>query len=285
MKIISTTAVASLTSTVQNTRTGVRRVNKLGSTSLIPLPLNSVSFQRVIRIYGTATVALSTASGTSSLSAPYVPPVAQVITLTLPAWTPPSVAGTWTAVLSGSSLPTASLTLEVKAGELAGAYAGRLRDALTKKKGIRGVFTVSGTGTAIVLTRVINHAGVSNDGALDLTITPSANLTGFSPVSSSITTAGATADGAWVDEEAGIDGDGADIPSGPLCNALLIEITEGGMAFDDGATDSFKGSVFAPGHTQHVTNGGVFAFDDIVFSKTGSGSYAEAIVTVGLTND
>lgn len=171
--------------------------------------------QRTIKLYGSlATATLNVDPLTSAVSSAYVAPTPAIHTAT--------AAGTVTAgglarvtVTSTDTVlgtPTEILVdFTVATGDTAAAWAAKARTALTRNNNIKKLYTVSGSGTAITLTQIVDDAGFLNN---DMNIAlGNVTSTGITTVTSSTEVqASALATGASFDLADDDDGAGGVIP-------------------------------------------------------------------------
>jgi hypothetical protein len=191
-------------------------------------------------VAGTATIAFDDAAVTGS--AAYVPPVAQVATVT----------ATGTATTSGvlgfritsalyagepGGFRTFNVTVNVTGSATPSQYAEIIRDSLPTKTGFSDLWEVSGTGANVIITHKVDQYGYANDTGFLLQILVFQGLTGVNNVSSTSTTSGALATGVLWDETGSVDAEGLPLPVIEVtCPALITSCARGGGTIVDGST-------------------------------------------------
>ena len=156
-----------------------------------------------------------------------------------------------TVTASGMAGSPKTISAPVVSGDTASVWAGKVRTALASDTDVSELFTVSGSTTAIVLTRKPNQeipavpSYLANDGTLNIALA-NGTCTGITPAASSAnTTAGVATSGALIYDGDGKDFEGIAIPSGGITLAILlktigtIEVQQGSSSFTLGSNQTF----------------------------------------------
>lgn len=227
---------------------GVRNLNVR-----FPEATHSIWVRRV-RIFGDAPgVAISLLEGTVSADTAYAAPQAQVETATAAGTI--TTAGNAVATVTGAGLAAAvPVTFAVTLGDTASVWAAKARAAIAANATIAAKYAVSGTGAAIVLTRIVDDYGFANDGTMNIALADGTSA-GITEAATSVNTAaGAVATGALVDTEDAEDAEGVALEHYEFgLRGILVQGVRGEMEFDDGGSLKFKvaggGAFFAAAPT------------------------------------
>jgi hypothetical protein len=234
MILSNTRAIVGLQTKAGFTSTALSGSPQIGANSkTITFPDADVAYSlRAFFANGQPTLALDPTTGLTTGSTAWVAGAAQVETATA-AGTASATGTVTTTVTATSSLAGSpiSVTTTILDGDTADVWAGKVRASLAENVPITSRFTVSGEGTAIILTRkpgtvlVADNESVnlfaSNDETLNIAI--AAGATGITPVTTSAnTTAGAATSGVLIRDGDGKDFEGVTIPT-CLPNAILFD--------------------------------------------------------------
>ena len=271
MNLSNSRATIGLTTKATPTSTAVNGSVQLGDNpQTITFPDANVGYSvRAFFAAGAPTFALALTTGHSTGSTAFVTGVAQVDTAT--AATTATGTGNITVTVTSAGMAGSPLAIPVAivSGDTAAVWAGKVRTALAANATIADRFTVSGTTTAIVLTRKpgqvlsdgVNTVNlfVANDSTLNIAI--AAGTTGVSAVvNSTDTTAGVVTSGVHVHDGNGEDFEGVAIPT-CVPNAVLfansgtnaLEIDGGGtlanLDIEGGSSILFAGGNVLTGET------------------------------------
>jgi hypothetical protein len=206
-------------------------------------------------------LALNPFTGSTTGSTTWVAGAPQVETAT--------AAGTATASSNANLVVTAAgmtgspktILVPLLSGDTASVCAEKYRAALANDAAVSGLFTVSGTGTSVVLTRnpvkILQSDGVSvplyttSDATLNIAI--NAGITGITVAASSANTiAGTLSSGVLIYDGDGRDFEGTTLPTLTTISAQLFKTIESNFVVDGSGDDLFSifgnGSyLFAPG--------------------------------------
>lgn len=195
------------------------------------------SFQAVIANGDTCKVEIETNEEDSVVNFDFVAGTAQVETAT--------AAGTVTAAGNAKATITAAgltgsplvITFAVANGDTAAQWAAKARAAIAANAAVSALFEVSGTTTAIILTRKPTASYQVGTQTLDVFAANDATLnialdndtsTGITPAASSAdTTAGVATSGTFAPDANGKDWEGNDIPTGWEIQAIHAKVIEG----------------------------------------------------------
>lgn len=284
MRVTRISASATLQGVAKPTRKTVAGNLTMGHTnsSVTYAAASHTIYVRNLRIFDSSTTAaLDLASGTAEVSAAYVAPTAQVETATAAGTI--TLAGNATVTVTAAAVTGSPVTLSVPVtlGDTAAVWAAKVRTALSENAAIAAKFTVGGSSTAIVLTRIIDDAGVADDSTLNIALA-NGTCTGITPAATSAnTTEGTLATGALWDETTGIDAEGVALPSTDGLKAISILGVRGEMEYEDGDT-IIKGAVSTGGRDLKAAVGTLSSSGDLVFNNPGIVAVAEIIITVVL---
>jgi len=196
-------------------------------------------------IYGsgnsvTLTVSSGSASGTS-----FVTGVAQVETATASGTT--SQAGNVSVTFTAAAVTGSPVTVSVAVANAddAATWAGKVRTALALNTAISSAYTISGSGTSIIATRIplvvrsdCPSSNYANDSTLNIALANGSPSPGITPASTSAnTTAGVATSGVYL-----LKGDGKDMEGNTLATltgikGFLISCDSGGLV---ASTTDFK---------------------------------------------
>jgi hypothetical protein len=225
---------------------------------------------RRVRIFDAASsVILYPFTGQVECVDPYVAPVAQVDTATA-AGTITTAGNASVTVTSAAFGAPVAVTFAVALGDTAAVWAGKARAALAAHSQIKAKFAVSGSSTAIVLTRLIDDAGVANDSSLNIALADVTSAGITEAATSANTTNGSAATGALVNDADAVgpeDAEGEELQhfEGSIRGFLCQGVRGGVIDSDD---EGFRGTVYAGGFAaagcngedQVLTNEGVVTF-------------------------
>lgn len=242
-------AIASLTGrgTPQNTKS--KGPVHIGHEQRFEYPqANTVTAWRRLRMFGAGEIAeISFSPLEATLDNAYNPPTAQVETATAAGTITTSgnaeVTVTVPADISG---PDIVLQVPVSSGDTASQWAGKVKSALAAHPLLRVQYRVSGSGTAIRLTRIVDDYGFVNDGlniALD-----NGTCAGITPAATSAnTTEAQVASGVIWDQTDALDAEGLALPNLDDVLCLYIEGVRGNIKITDGPQEGVFAYTTAPG--------------------------------------
>jgi hypothetical protein len=210
-----------------------------------------------VRIFDETTeVVLTPSAGSIEVSDEYVAPVAQVETATAVGTitTAGNAAVTVTSAAFGAPVV---VPFAVALGDTAAVWAGKARAALASDSQIKAKFAVRGSSTAIVLTRLIDDAGLVNDTTMNIALADVTSA-GITEAATSVnTTSGSRATGALVDNAdavGAVDAEGLTLTNYATgIRGILCQGVRGAVIFTDGA--GFAGRVYAGGWAGSACNG------------------------------
>lgn len=239
---------------------------------------------RRLRIFGDTTITITPGTGFTAILDGYTAPIAQVETATAAGTI--SAAGYATATVTGAGLAEPEeVRFAVALSDTASAWAAKARTAIGANSTISAKYTVSGSGTSIVLTRIVDDYGFANDTTMNIALADDTSAGITEAATSANTTAGELADGALVDEINNWDAEGLEIPytAGGL-RAILVQGVRGlaQMTDDDDFSITVLGKVEAGGMTMCAgPDGGsdLAAGGNVKFIRGGS-SVAEVYVVL-----
>jgi hypothetical protein len=230
-------ATLSLTATQTPARTSTSGTTTLGLRSLKTkfTDGDSIMVVRKLRAFGSAeTAALQVIAGVvGTVTNVYVAAVAQVETATAAGTI--TLAGNATVTVTSGALTGSPLAISVPVAlsDTAATWAGKVRTALAANAAIAAKFTVGGSTTAISLTRIKpDEYGVANDATLNIALA-NGTCTGITAAPTSTnTTTGSVADGAYWDVTVNEDGEGIALPIPAKDNAFIVYCTAGSGSYD-----------------------------------------------------
>lgn len=241
-------------------------------------PATHTIFARRVRIFSAAATAqIALNLGTGSVVGAWTPPTAQVETATVVGTI--TLGGNATVTVTSAAITGSPMVLSVPVvlADTATVVAGKIRSAMLNKKAITDKYAITGVGAAIILTRLIDDAGVANDATLNVAIA-NGSCTGLTAAPSSAnTTAGVLALGALVDVITGTDAEGLPLPTMAGPRAISIDVIRGGIGYDYGGDNTgvlTAGAQLLVAGTSDITLGTVI---DLVNLNS---TVAEAIITV-----
>jgi len=217
MQILRIQSSGALTTSANHTRTEVTGVLSIGATPSSNSFDKSLyqSYARNIRIYDVGeTSAIFLPDGSITNSSAYVAAVAQqeqataVGTVTTNGTILISVTSN---ALTGFVSNTKVVTITTTGLPVAATWAEQARTALANDSTISNLFTVSGTGADIILTRKIDDYGLANDATLNIALTAGTAVGITNAPTSTNLTAAALAQGVLVDQEDTVDAEGVDL--------------------------------------------------------------------------
>jgi len=237
MKIsrIQSTAQLSTNASPTGTQvTGSLNINSTPYTSAFDKDLFK-SYARKLSIYSvgaSGTITLDTPA--FSVSGAYVAPVAQstkavaVGTVT--------TNGTLTVTVTSNSFTSGSkiLTINLTGLPIDSVWANTVREALNNSIDVSSRFVVSGTGTDIIITRIVDDYGYANDATLNLSLI-SGTVVGITNVTTSTSMAtGALATGAFWDNTEAEDAEGTPLPTLlSTSSGVLVHVDKGEVQISD----------------------------------------------------
>ena len=269
MNLSNSRATIGLTTKATPTSTAVNGSVQLGDNpQTITFPDANVGYSvRAFFAAGAPTFALALTTGHSTGSTAFVTGVAQVETATAAGTA--SVAGDVTVTVTSAGMAGSPLAVTVPIGtDSASVWADKVRTALAANAVIAARFTVSGTSTAIILTRKPGQVLSDGVNTVNLFVATDATLnialsgpTGVSAAATSAnTTAGTVTSGVYVLDGNGEDFEGVAIPT-CVPNAVLfansgttaLEIDGGGtlanLDIEGGSSILFAGGNVLTGET------------------------------------
>ena len=218
-------------------------------------------YTRTLRIYSSAaTGTLAIGTGAGSVSAAYVAPTAQVETITAVGTI--TTAGLARVVIAATDTTLVqTISFAVNVDDTAATVAAKARAALNVDVKFKKSFTVSGTSTAIIITRIVDDVGLANDSALSATLS-NQTCAGLTTAASANTTAGALATGAKWDATSG-NPEGKAVDISPMLVAVQVE--RGTIDTVTGSLDNLKVSnLTAPAHFLYHTSPGLYSIENLV---------------------
>ena len=233
---------------------------------------------------GSPELDLALTTGATTGSTAWVAGTAQVETATAATTATGSGNITVTVTSAGMAGSPLAITVPIVSGDTAAVWAGKVRTALAANATIAARFTVSGTTTAIVLTRkpgtvltdgteTVNLL-LADDATLNIAI--SAGTTGVSAVvTSTDTTAGVVTSGVLIRDGDAKDFEGVTIPT---CVPKAVLFANGGTAaleIDGGGT---LANLDIEGGSSILIAGGNVLTGETALTFTGSGTYLTVTV-------
>jgi len=271
MNLANSRATLGLTTKATPTSTAVNGSVQIGDNpQTITFPDANVGYSvRAFFAAGAPTFALALTTGATTGSTAFVTGVAQVETATAAGTCTTSGDITVTVTSAGMTGSPLAVTVPIVATDTAATWAGKVRTALAANATIAARFTVSGTTTAIILTRKpgqvltdgVNSVNlfVANDSTLNIAI--AAGTTGITAAPTSAnTTAGTVTSGVHIHDGDAKDFEGVTIPT-CVPNAVLfanggtnaLEIDGGGtlanLDIEGGSSILFAGGNVLTGET------------------------------------
>jgi hypothetical protein len=238
MNLANSRATIGLTTKATPTSTAVNGSVQIGDNpQTITFPDADVAYSvRAFFAAGSPEFDLNLTTGETTGSPAWVAGTAQVETATAAATATGSGNITVTVTSAGMTGSPLAITVPIVSGDTAAVWAGKVRTALAANATIAGRFTVSGTTTAIILTR--KPGAVLTDGAetvnllladdATLNIAIAAGTTGVSAVvTSTDTTAGVVTSGVLIRDGDAKDFEGVTIPT---CVPKAVLFANGGTA-------------------------------------------------------
>jgi hypothetical protein len=256
MNITNARATVGLSSKASPTSTGTSGSVQIGKNNeTLSFPTADVAHTLQAFFAGAnGVLALNPFTGSTTGSTTWVAGAPQVETAT--------AAGTATASSNANLVVTAAgmtgspktISVPLTSGDTASVCAGKFRTALAADPVVSAFFTVSGTGTSVVLTRnpvkILQSDGVSvplyttSDATLNIAI--NAGTTGITAAASSANTiAGTVSSGVLIYDGDGRDFEGVILPTLTTINAQLFKTIESNFVVDGSGDDLF--SIFANG--------------------------------------
>ena len=263
MTLTSSSATIGLQSRLLQTNTNVFGKIQIGvSNQSIRFDDSNViySLQAFMPIGSGAEFSVNPLTGVASSSTAFIAGQAQVETATAVGTC--TTAGNVSVTINRGGGETISVSVPIALNDTAAIWAGKVRTALAETPAVSALFSVSGSSTAIVLTRkplqILQGSNMSvacfamNDS--DLNIGIAAGSTGVtSAETSSNTTAGVETSGCLV-----LDGDGKDIEGNPIgtltrIDAALFKVVGGGVLFRDNESGFLMGRLEDDGQCLLIT--------------------------------
>ena len=286
MNLSNSRATIGLTTKATPTSTAVNGSVQLGDNpQTITFPDANVGYSvRAFFALGAPELDLALTTGATTGSTAWVAGTAQVETAT--AATNASGTGNITVTVTSAGMAGSPLAIPVAivTGDTPAIWAGKVRTALAANATIADRFTVSGTTTAIVLTRkpstvltdgteTVNLL-LANDSTLNIAI--AAGTTGVSAVvNSTDTTAGVVTSGVLIRDGDAKDFEGVTIPT---CVPKAVLFANGGTAaleIDGGGT---LANLDIEGGSSILIAGGNVLTGETALTFTGSGTYLTVTV-------
>jgi len=240
---------------------------------LLPEVTNGYSFGGCI--YGNGdSVTFSPLDGVVTIDDAFVAGTAQVETANAAGTT--SGAGNVSVTFTAAAVTGSPITVSVAvaSGDTASTWAAKVRTALSLNTAISSVYTISGTGTSIVATRIplviradCPSSNYANDSTLNIALANGSPSPGITPAATSAnTTAGVATDGAYI-----LKGDGNNYEGNPIgtmteihgillaCEAGAISIQTSEYSFQLNGASTFSvgknGSIFTLANETTVSAG------------------------------
>jgi hypothetical protein len=286
MNLANSRATIGLTTKATPTSTAVNGTVQIGDNpQTITFPDADVAYSvRAFFAAGDPKLDLATTTGSTTGSTAWVAGTAQVETAT--AATTATVSGNITVTVTSAGMTGSPLaiTVPIVSGDTAAVWAGKVRTALAANATIAARFTVSGTTTAIVLTRkpgtvltdgteTINLL-LANDGTLNIAI--AAGTTGVTPVTTSTnTTAGVVTSGVLIRDGDAKDFEGVTIPTCVPKAVLLVNGGTAALEIDGGGT---LANLDIEGGSSILIAGGNVLTGETALTFTGSSTYLTVTV-------
>ena len=241
MNLNSVSAFLGLRANASPTSTNVTNDVQIGvSAQQIAFPTADVAYSVRAIIAGGAEFVILGATNDTSGSDAWVAGTAQVETATAAGTISGSGNASVTVTASGMTGSPKTISVPVLSGDTASAWAEKVRTALSADADVSELFTVSGSTTAIVLTRKPNQeipavpSYIVNDSSLNIAL-DNGTCTGITPAASSAdTTAGVATFGCLIYDGDGKDFEGIAIPSGGITLAILLK-TNGAIEIEQGS--------------------------------------------------
>ena len=286
MNLANSRATIGLTTKATPTSTAVNGSVQIGDNpQTITFPDADVAYSvRAFFALGSPEFDLATTTGATTGSTAWVAGTAQVETATAATTATGSGNITVTVTSAGMTGSPLAITVPILTGDTAAVWAGKVRTALDANATIAARFTVSGTTTAIVLTRkpgtvltdgteTVNLL-LANDATLNIAI--AAGTTGVSGVvTSTDTTAGVVTSGVLIRDGDAKDFEGVTIPT---CVPKAVLFANGGTAaleIDGGGT---LANLDIEGGSSILIAGGNVLTGETALTFTGSGTYLTVTV-------
>ena len=219
---------------------------------------------------------------TTSASTPFTPGVAQVETATASGSITGSGNATITVTASGMVGSPKAISVGVLSGDSASVWAGRVRTALQADTAVAALFSVSGTGTSIQLTRKARATFTdpalslysANDDTLNIAIA-NGTCTGITPSSTSEnTTAGVASTGAKVFDGDGKDFEGTTLATIGTLQGFLITCTSGEVEM----TSTSESAIISSGEARLIAN--VNGLESLLDTLTFTASADNSVVKI-----
>jgi hypothetical protein len=204
------------------------------------LPLTGANVAYSLRAFFTTTsseLAFDPSAGLTTGSTAFVAGVQQVETATAAGTI--TGAGDAAVVVTATGMTGSPLTLNVPVAlnDTAAQWAAKVRTALAANVTIAGRFDVSGTSTAVILTRKPRTTIISGATSVPIRFANDANLnisldngtcTGITPAATSAnTTAGVATEGVFIVDGDGKDFEGVDLPDNMTIRGILMHAEDG----------------------------------------------------------
>jgi hypothetical protein len=293
MNLTQAQAFVGLRASATPTGTNVANDVQIGvGNTVIPLPGANVAYSlRAFITAGEATMVFFPGTGSTAGSTTFVAGVQQVETATAAGTI--TLAGNAAVVVTSTGMAGSPLTLNVAVAlnDTAAQWAAKVRTALAANATIAARFDVSGTSTAIILTRKLSSILSDGTTSVPIRLDNDANLnisldngtcTGITTAATSAnTTAGVATSGVFI-----VDGDGKDFEGVSLPTIATIQ---GMIAVNNGSNDDILFSstgearyTLAAGETAlEVATGGIAVESE--FAITAAGQSIVTITVIGAT--
>jgi hypothetical protein len=286
MNLANSRATIGLTTKATPTSTAVNGTVQIGDNpQTITFPDADVAYSvRAFFAAGSPELDLATTTGSTTGSTAWVAGTAQVETATAATTATGSGNITVTVTSAGMTGSPLAITVPIVSGDTASAWAGKVRTALAANATIAARFTVSGTTTAIVLTRkpgtvltdgteTVNLL-LADDATLNIAI--AAGTTGVSAVvTSTDTTAGVVTSGVLIRDGDAKDFEGVTIPTCVPKAVLLVNGGTSALEIDGGGT---LANLDIEGGSSILFAGGNVLTGETALTFTGSSTYLTVTV-------
>ena len=286
MNLANSRATIGLTTKATPTSTAVNGTVQIGDNpQTITFPDADVAYSvRAFFAAGSPELDLATTTGSTTGSTAWVAGTAQVETATAATTATGSGNITVTVTSAGMTGSPLAVTVPILINDTAATWAGKVRTALAANATIAARFTVSGTTTAIVLTR--KPVTVLTDGTETVNLLPAddatlniaiaAGTTGITPVvTSTDTTAGVVTSGVLIRDGDAKDFEGVTIPTCVPKAVLLVNGGTTALEIDGGGT---LANLDIEGGSSILIAGGNVLTGETALTFTGSSTYLTVTV-------
>lgn len=286
MNLANSRATFGLTTKATPTSTAVNGTVQIGDNpQVVTFPDVDVAYSvRAFFALGSPELDLALTTGSTTGSSAWVAGTAQVETATAATTATASGNITVTVTSAGMTGSPLAITVPILNGDTASVWAGKVRTALAANATIAARFTVSGTTTAIVLTRkpgtvltdgteTVNLL-LADDATLNIAI--SAGTTGVSAVvTSTNTTAGVVTSGVLIRDGDAKDFEGVTIPT---CVPKAVLFANGGTAALEIDGAGTLANLDIEGGSSILFAGGNVLTGETALTIVGSGTYLTVTV-------